>query len=507
MAGDSSIRDHVIVDGSNIATEGRTLPSLRQLDEAVTSFLEEFPGTRITAIVDATFGHRIEAVEKEAYEQAVLAGELVAPPAGAIGRGDAFVLAIADKASATILSNDSFQEFHDDYPWLFDAGRLIGGKPVDGVGWVFVGRLPVRGPSGRRSARGGRSAKSGAAKPRLTKAERDEAAKAVEAEVAARRGRTPSPGRAEADATSRPPRRRRGQKVAASLIAEAADEAARTSGSVAAGAIDDGGDDGSPTEVETPVRAEDDAGGDGRRGRRRRSPVKAAKAAKAVDAINEPSGFLSFTIGHPVGTEVEGTVDRFSSHGAYVVVDGVHCYVPLRSMADPPPRRARDVLSLGESLIFVVASFDAPRRSIDLALPGQQMTGDSVSDPYPDEEAPPMAPAKKAAAKKKAPAKRAATRKKAAARKAPSKKATARKSPSKKAPAKKNAGAKKAPAKKTPAKKKAPAKKTPAKKKAPAKRKAPAKKAPAKRKAGAKKVGAKKAPARKKVGAKRTGSR
>ena len=38
-----AIRDHVIVDGSNIATEGRSLPSLAQLDEAVRAFLEEYP--------------------------------------------------------------------------------------------------------------------------------------------------------------------------------------------------------------------------------------------------------------------------------------------------------------------------------------------------------------------------------------------------------------------------------------------------------------------------------
>ena len=38
--------------------------------------------------------------------------ELVTPPAGAIGHGDAFVLSIANKVGARILGNDSFQEFH-----------------------------------------------------------------------------------------------------------------------------------------------------------------------------------------------------------------------------------------------------------------------------------------------------------------------------------------------------------------------------------------------------------
>ena len=73
----------------------------------------------------------------------------MAPPAGAIGRGDAFVLGIANKVGATHLSNDSFQEFHGIYPWLFDEGRLIGGKPVPNVGWVFVDRCRSEGPSSR----------------------------------------------------------------------------------------------------------------------------------------------------------------------------------------------------------------------------------------------------------------------------------------------------------------------------------------------------------------------
>src|SRR6267143_5035492 len=149
-------RKHVVVDGSNIATEGRAAPSLAQLDDAVRALLAEFSYEHATVVVDATFGHRIDAKEQKAYEEAALNGELVTPPAGAIGRGDAFVLQIADRATADVLSNDSFQEFHGQYPWLFDEGRLIGGKPVQNVGWVFVLRAPVRGPTSRRSVRDAR---------------------------------------------------------------------------------------------------------------------------------------------------------------------------------------------------------------------------------------------------------------------------------------------------------------------------------------------------------------
>ena len=144
---------HYVVDGSNIATEGRSRPSLEQLQEAVTTFMSDHPDAMVTVVVDATFGHRIDASERPEFDEAVANNELVAPPAGAIGRGDAFVLTIADRAGASVLSNDSFQEFHGDYEWLFDEGRLVGGKPVPHVGWVFVERTPVRGPVSRKATK------------------------------------------------------------------------------------------------------------------------------------------------------------------------------------------------------------------------------------------------------------------------------------------------------------------------------------------------------------------
>jgi hypothetical protein len=117
--------------------------------------MAEYKGAKVTVIVDATFGHRIAKKERAEFEKALANNELVTPPAGAVGRGDAFILAIADKVDAAIFSNDSFQEFHGKYKWLFDEGRLIGGKPVPLVGWVLVERLPVRGPTSRRSVKQG----------------------------------------------------------------------------------------------------------------------------------------------------------------------------------------------------------------------------------------------------------------------------------------------------------------------------------------------------------------
>ena len=154
---------HVIVDGSNIATEGRSLPSLDQLDEAVRAFQSDHPDASITVVVDATFAHRIAKKERKAFDAAVDAGEIIVPPAGAIGRGDAFILQVAAKGDAEVLSNDSFQEFHGEHRWLFDEGRLIGAKPVrrDRLGVSSTGcpcadpraAAPPEGPRGRRRRR------------------------------------------------------------------------------------------------------------------------------------------------------------------------------------------------------------------------------------------------------------------------------------------------------------------------------------------------------------------
>ena len=154
---------HVVVDGSNVATEGRSTPSLAQLDEAVREFLGENPTDIVSVVVDASFGHRIDPAERAMFEEAETAAELVSPPAGAIGRGDAFLLRIAEKTGATVLSNDSFQEFHGEHAWLFDKGRLIGGKPVPGVGWIFTPRTPVRGPRSREAVKEAKRGKKGEA--------------------------------------------------------------------------------------------------------------------------------------------------------------------------------------------------------------------------------------------------------------------------------------------------------------------------------------------------------
>ena len=303
---------HVVVDGSNIATEGRNLPSLAQLDQAVREYLAENPDDIVTVVVDASFGHRIDGSELPSFEEAEAAAEVVSPPAGAIGRGDAFLLRIAEKTGAMVLSNDSFQEFHREHEWLFDKGRLIGGKPVPGVGWIFTPRTPVRGPKSREAVK-----------------------------EAKRRRKAPEMAEGMSGLDLAASRKGRGKKVE-KAIATATDEATGS--------------------------------GEGGRRRRRRG------GEPPSEPVNAPLAFINFIAAHRPGSRVEGTVESFSSHGAFVTADGATCYLPLSAMADPAPKRAREVVQKGETRSFVVQAFDPQRRGVELAVPGFERLSAGVTE-------------------------------------------------------------------------------------------------------------------------------
>ena len=391
---------HIIVDGSNIATEGRTEPSLAQLEEAVQALMEEYKDSKISVIVDATFGHRIAKKERAEFETAIANNELVAPPAGAVGRGDAFILAIADKANASILSNDSYQEFHGKYKWLFDEGRLIGGKPVPLVGWVFVERLPVRGPTSRRSVRTGKVVK------------KDPPMASPEASKPMPIPKTPPPNARAA----------RPQKEA------------------------------QPRKSAAPMKAA--------------QPQKAAKAPVAM--ANDLGPFLEFVEKHPAGTKVKAVVHSYAANGVTVRMGDIAGYVPLRNMASPMPRSARDIFKIGDAVTLMVSGYTPARRSVDLGVP--EVVSEMIKAPAEKKSskksskkvapaksvAEKVSPAKKAApAKKSAPAKAAVDKKVAAKKVAPAKKAVVAKkaAPAKAVVAKKSAVKKAAPAKKVVVKK------------------------------------------------------
>ncbi|AKL74292.1 Zc3h12a-like Ribonuclease NYN domain [Actinobacteria bacterium IMCC26256] len=426
--------EHFVIDGSNLATEGRTEPSLAQLHEAIEAIKAEHPEAILTIVVDASFEHRIDQSESKEFERIKSAGSFVSPPAGAVGRGDGFLLQIAHRTGATVLSNDSFQEFHGEYEWLFDTGRLIGGKPVPGVGWIFSLRRPVRGVTSRKAV-----------------AEKKKDGDAADGKA------------------------RREVKQA---IAEATADVMEPQGT---------------------------------RSKRRRP----RRGQQPAEPINDPATFLKFVIDYRPGAEVEGTIDTFASHGAFVLVGDVRCYAPLIGLGSPPPTRARDVLAQGEVRTFVVQAIDAPRRGIELSLPEFAVPAATPSDETVAAETTSQKPQRGAikAPAKKRPATKVTTKpvaKKTPRKKTPVKKVVAKKAVTKKVAAKKIAKrvvAVKAPAAKAAAKNSAAGKQVPKKmvpNKMVAKKIVATKKAPAKIVA-TKKVVTKKAVA-KKLAPRTTGS-
>jgi len=204
-----------------------------------------------------------------------------------------------------VLSNDSFQEFHGEHPWLFDRGRLIGATPVPGIGWIFTPRTPVRGPTSRKAVR-----ETDRAKRQVTKAIKVATKEAVG---------LPSSGQARR--------------------ARSADS------------------HGQPRHV-----------------------PDAALAKPALAAVNDPLTFVSFIAEHPLGAEVLGRVEGYTSHGAIVMVGNTQCYVPLANLAEPPPRSAREVLKRGEERVFILRALDAQRRGAELALPGVAVVSGQPSE-------------------------------------------------------------------------------------------------------------------------------
>lgn len=389
---------HVVVDGSNLATEGRTLPSLKQLEEAIAAYELEHPDATLVVVVDATFEHRIEAPERDRLKEAELHGEVVSPPAGTVGRGDAFVLKIAERTGGIVLSNDSFQEFHGDHPWLFEEGRLVGGKPVPGVGWIFTPRTPVRGPKSRQAT-------SSAARKKAS-----QAAPAKKLAVKRPDGSTPKVGDTLTPLPPPEPKKVRAYELAkelgidnkallalakkakvavashssAILLSDAEKIKTQAAAAVAvqdAAAAPDGsekkgrqrsrsrGGRGKATSEQAPEPAKTEEAAT-KRPRRRGSRTGGQQAAEPVNA---PLDLVAFVSTYEVGGQVDGVVTSFTSHGAMVDValsgdSNFTCYVRTENLGTPPPTKARDVLVKGDQRRYKILSVDTARRTAELEL-------------------------------------------------------------------------------------------------------------------------------------------
>jgi hypothetical protein len=135
-----------------------------------------------------------------------------------------------------------------------------------------------------------------------------------------------------------------------------------------------------------------------------KTPPPSVKAKMA----NELMPYLQFVEKHPVGSKVKAVVQSYAANGITALIGDISGYVPLRNMANPQPRSARDIFTLGDSVTLTVVGYTPARRSVDLAIPG---VVDAATKPSGKPSvAKKVAPEKKAAADKAA---KAAAEKKA----------------------------------------------------------------------------------------------
>jgi hypothetical protein len=138
----------ILVDASNVARSPGAPPDVQKLAACREELMLNFPNATIVLVADASLPRLVEQdsdeFDKTLLKQMISDDRLTIVPPGTPGKADSFILRLASNGSGVVVSNDSYREFHNDHPWLFDEGRLYGHTYVPTVGWQFSVRFPVR---------------------------------------------------------------------------------------------------------------------------------------------------------------------------------------------------------------------------------------------------------------------------------------------------------------------------------------------------------------------------
>jgi hypothetical protein len=131
-----------VVDGSNIAWARTTVDGRPRLDNVAlvrTALAER--GYQTLVVVDAALRHQLDHHGAGELERQIATQEVVQAPAAT--DGDRWVITIADHHGAPVVSNDRFDEYEADFPWLrerrvavvlADHAALLQGDALDGSG-------------------------------------------------------------------------------------------------------------------------------------------------------------------------------------------------------------------------------------------------------------------------------------------------------------------------------------------------------------------------------------
>ncbi len=105
----------VVIDGSNVAYEEQSddsKPKIENLHLAIAAMRRQYDD--VVAIVDAALRHHIDRPQE--LEEMLKRQNVRQAPADTAA--DYFVLQIADQLGADVLSNDTFRQYHKQWPWI-----------------------------------------------------------------------------------------------------------------------------------------------------------------------------------------------------------------------------------------------------------------------------------------------------------------------------------------------------------------------------------------------------
>jgi len=138
----------IFVDASNVARSPGAAPDVQKLEKCREQLVLKFPDALIILVADASLPRLVDQdsqpQDKELFKKMMADDRVTVVPPGINGKADGFILNLVSDRGGVVVSNDSYREFHNDNPWLFEEGRLLGHTYVPGIGWQFSVRFPVR---------------------------------------------------------------------------------------------------------------------------------------------------------------------------------------------------------------------------------------------------------------------------------------------------------------------------------------------------------------------------
>ena len=112
----------VLLDADTVAGWRRSKPSLEQLRLATEHLQDQHPGVKVAVVADSSIKWALDESEHDAFEEAIVARNVVCAPAGTIDGTDGWVGAILERARS---NGESVVMVTD---------RAVGGVPVARLG-------------------------------------------------------------------------------------------------------------------------------------------------------------------------------------------------------------------------------------------------------------------------------------------------------------------------------------------------------------------------------------